>query len=419
MFTLTRLGPVSLAFPFLSACGLSDGDALGAGDQDLSSNEANFYDFAFSGSVNAGGDGSDQAVRKAITTQFFYLMGDLTINHRANSQAGFADLTNIDVTPGEGGVQEIRYEARVPVAWPSSSSPDLSHDITLPSSVEPAALGAFNEKYDGTCGRSEYGVDAFWHDMNPSAEGCVFDDADVIRTTAAVSPSQRSSKSQYPEYDRMLADDRFEAVVLFLPNESYVDADIGVQWYRSFIKATSTFMAAKDESKAGDGYDIYEDHTLRGEVAGIQVVVTALLVSEPSTLGAVFDDRYGPISESADTIMYDGHSGLSKHILALASKGTVMAGKYQLVVMNGCNTFAYLDNGIHERRVEANDDDPTGTKYLDLIVNALPAPFSGEPGETALIQSLLRKASFSDLLSVFPPDQIAIVSGEEDNVYTP
>ena len=45
-------------------------------------------------------------------------------------------------------------------------------------------LAAFNAKYDGRCGRNEYGVESFWHDFRPGASGCTLDDADVTRATA-------------------------------------------------------------------------------------------------------------------------------------------------------------------------------------------------------------------------------------------
>ena len=97
-------------------------------------------------------------------------------------------------------------------------------------------------------------------------------------------------------------------------------------------------------------------------------------MSELKSVGADFDTRYNPLSEKADLIMYDGHAGLGKNVNALARKGKVAAGKYQLVLLNGCQTFAYIDTTMNDRRIEANGaaSDPKGTRFMDVMGNALP-----------------------------------------------
>ena len=91
-----------------------------------------------------------------------------------------------------------------------------------------------------------------------------------------------------------------------------------------------------------------------------------------------------PLSEKADLLVYSGHSGLGKNINALAAKGKVAKGKYQLVYLNGCQSFAYLGTAMHDKHTAANgkDVDPDGTKYLDVVANALPA--YGDDGATSL-----------------------------------
>ena len=43
--------------------------------------------------------------------------------------------------------------------------------------------------------------------------------------------------------------------------------------------------------------------------------------------------------------------------------------------MNGCDTFAYVDDALADIRQRLNPDDPTGTRYLDVLTNVMPSYF--------------------------------------------
>lgn len=40
--------------------------------------------------------------------------------------------------------------------------------------------------------------------------------------------------------------------------------------------------------------------------------------------------------------------------------------------MNASDSFAYVDRSLAERRAVLNPDDPGGTKYMDMVTNAMP-----------------------------------------------
>ncbi len=141
------------------------------------------------------------------------------------------------------------------------------------------------------------------------------------------------------------------------------------------------------------------------------------------TAGAAFDRRYEELSTEADLIFYNGHAGLGSNVRALARKGDFRAGKYQIFFMNGCDTFAYVDGSLAETRAALNPDDPTGTKYMEIVTNGMPAFFS-EIADDSL-------AIFRGLLSIDAPmpceeifedvdaAQVVVVTGEEDNTFEP
>jgi hypothetical protein len=151
-----------------------------------------------------------------------------------------------------------------------------------------------------------------------------------------------------------------------------------------------------------------------------KLVVTTLLTSSLKHIGSDFDERFDPLSESADLITYGGHSGLSKNITALAERGVVAANKYQVYFLDGCSTFAYLDSTLADRRIAANgaEQDPNGTKFLDVIVNAQPVPwYSGADNQWVVLSYLsgVQNRSYDDLLDRLSTSGSPVVAGEEDN----
>jgi hypothetical protein len=110
---------------------------------------------------------------------------------------------------------------------------------------------------------------------------------------------------------------------------------------------------------------------------------------------------------------------------ALARKGRVARDKYQLVLLNGCQTFAYIDTTLVDRRREANgvSRDPDGTKYLDVMANALPGYANNLASMSAtLFAAAVKPATpkhYNDLMATMPTSHIVAVFGEEDNAFQP
>jgi hypothetical protein len=151
--------------------------------------------------------------------------------------------------------------------------------------------------------------------------------------------------------------------------------------------------------------------------------VTALLVDEARTAPAAFQKRYAELTPGADMIVYNGHAGLGSNIAALQQMGNFFPGKYQIAFLDGCDSFAYLDDTLAKRRAALNPDDPSGTKYLDIVTNAMPAYFDNMPTATmALFNALLDDAhpkTYQAIMQNISPDHVVMATNEEDNVYTP
>ena len=122
-------------------------------------------------------------------------------------------------------------------------------------------------------------------------------------------------------------------------------------------------------------------------------------------------------------MIHRSHAGLGENVRALAKKGKWVSGQYMVMFMNGCDTFAYVDGSMADTRAPLNPDDPTGTRYMDIVTNAMPAFFqSDSSANMALLNAFLNYNSplnYERIFGDIDSRQVVLVSGEEDNVFHP
>jgi hypothetical protein len=204
-------------------------------------------------------------------------------------------------------------------------------------------------------------------------------------------------------------------------------SDSGIAGYNEFVSAIRSTWTEAVVTPAGVTNapgaaqpDVQLDATMPN---GRKLVVNALLVDDVSTAPQSFYTRYEALSTEADIIFYNGHSGLGQNVRALARRGDFRPGKYQIFYMNGCDSFAYVDGYLAKTRSTINPDDPTGTKYMDIVTNIMPAFFSSMPDASmALIRHLAAPENpeiYQDIFKDIDRSQVVVVTGEEDNTYTP
>ena len=91
--------------------------------------------------------------------------------------------------------------------------------------------------------------------------------------------------------------------------------------------------------------------------------------------------------------------------------------------MNGCDTYAYIDSALADAHAAVNEDDPEGTKYLDVVANAMPSYVSSTAAATmAIMRGLLSydaPMTYEEILKEIDSAEVALVTGEHDNTYRP
>ena len=100
-----------------------------------------------------------------------------------------------------------------------------------------------------------------------------------------------------------------------------------------------------------------------------------------------------------------------------------MAEQYVIVFMNGCDTYAYVDDALYAAHREVNPTDPIGTRYVDLVTNAMPAYFRDmTEASMAMVDALSnpdKPLTYDEIFANIADDQLVLVTGEDDNVYEP
>lgn len=430
----------------LAACGGDDtatpapaGEQLTVGDDAVrkvepgkadSSAEAVIVDMAFSGEViTASSWNTDQQ----IENQLLYTIGQLN-GSDAVGRIDKVDLQNVKSERTDDGTYLITYDASIQVAWRKRQGVPATYDFVLPRDVTTQGLNGFVDAYGHDCvdwGAHDVDTGSMWYYYRPDRSGCKFLDGDVITAPAAVTVSDVNTTGKYPEYHRVWEDNVFVVLAVFGKYEDGAtsNSDAGIRAYNEF---------AKEIRGALNPHDLQMDPTDAPSTPGVavpeitysgkidedhRVVVYTILVDNVRTAGREFDDRYGELSRNADLIVYNGHAGLGSNIRALARKGEWQEGQYSMVFMNGCDTYAYVDSALFDSHADVNSDDPEGTKYVDLITNALPSFFANMSEATmALVDGMLayeNPLTYEQIFKDISATQIVLVTGEHDNEYVP
>jgi hypothetical protein len=91
--------------------------------------------------------------------------------------------------------------------------------------------------------------------------------------------------------------------------------------------------------------------------------------------------------------------------------------------MNGCDTFAYIDDALFNSHKAVNPDDTTGFKYIDIVNNAMPAFFHSMAGASmSMFRGLLNfnePKTYEQIFRNVDRSQVVLVAGEQDNQFTP
>jgi hypothetical protein len=392
-------------------------------DDDFSSNQATLLDFDFDGSLETDFSFND---KQTIQDQLLYTVGHLNTQNSVGRLDNLV-LTNIKKTTAPDGKVTLTYHAKLPVAWGSKTNLPTTYDFILPKDVSFEGQSTFTESHKDACvdfAAHDVTSGNMWYYYRPLNAGCRITDAESMKTRATIKKSTQNTTGKFPEYQKVWEDNRLEVISIFGKFEDGGGQfDAGVQAYSSFLRSMRSELRNAKQTPAEVGPDTL-DVTFEATLAdGKQVKVTALLVDAITNVWEGFDERYESLTPTADLIAYNGHAGLGQNVRALARKGKWNKAQYQIFFMNGCDTFAYVDGSLAETRAALNSDDPTGTKYMEFVTNAMPSFFhSMSAASTAIVKGLMATSQplpYDKIFEKIDRAEVVLVTGEEDNVFQP
>jgi hypothetical protein len=390
-----------------------------------------FLDATFEGKLLTDSSWDDKST---VADQLLYTVGQLN-GFTAVGRVDKAEITNIQKTT-VGGKTQITYKAKLPVLWNKRNGIPTEVELKLPLDISYSGQEAFATKYQHDCvdfGAHDVDAGSMFYYFRPRASGCTIAAGDVHAVTASLTPSPEQTTGKFPEYNKIWEDNTLNVVAIFGKYEdgATTAADAGIEGYNEFIGAMKSELATRQlttvpasvPSNPGVASpDIEFNATLSD---GKKVHVVALLTDNVNTglQDPAFRARYESLSTRADFITYNGHAGLGSNIRALNAAGKWVAGQYVVVFMNGCDTFAYVDGSLNAAHKAVNPDDTTGTKYIDIVNNGMPAFFANmSESSLAMMRGFLSYSdpqTYEQIFTKISSSQLVMVTGEADNTFTP
>lgn len=390
-----------------------------------------FLDLTFEGKLVTTSSWNDT---QTVEDQLLYTVGQLN-GVTAVGRIDKAEVTNI-VKRQVNGKTEITYTAKLPIIWSKRNPIPELVELKLPLDISYAGQQAFATKYGHDCvdwGAHDVDAGSMFYYFRPNASRCNIADADVHTVNASVSPSPAQTTGKFPEYDKIWEDDTLNVVAIFGKYEdgATTSSDAGIAAYNEFIRAMKSELGSRQLTTVpatvptNPGINVPDIEFNATMPDGKKIRIVALLTDNVQTglSQTAFRQRYESLSTRADFITYNGHAGLGSNIRALARAGKWIAGQYVVVFMNGCDTMAYIDSSLSDAHKAINPDDTTGYKYIDIVNNGMPAYFADmSEASTAMLRGFLSyndPKTYEQIFAGVPSVQLAMVTGEHDNTFTP
>lgn len=296
-------------------------------------------------------------------------------------------------------------------------------------------------------------VDFFWYFWEPSRPGC--DHKENIQYQVVpfeIISETLQSQQTFPEYQRLLNDKYHQNSLSMTFAFGYVetpdhplpenDIDAGALEYRKFLDVVRTGLDFEYQESLilQKEYRTYVHakevmgHRFSGQRNGVQITINVLLNGEIDQM-EVFSKSFA--HDHDNFFAWAGHSRLGQgfdadylyYRLSSYPEYYSITDEYQLIYWGGCNSYSYYALPFFDMKKKYYpQQDPTGTKNLDLVVNGLPSYFAmGSVNMNVFLQSLVHweqrwsYQSIVDSLETQTYNMMGVYAlvaalGDEDNV---
>lgn len=308
-----------------------------------------------------------------------------------------------------------------------------------PETIYQDSVTYHNGRLEIPCGDSSHPGDTYyWYFFDPLAYSCKLTEGkDYVTFRGLYSPLENTEKT-YPEYQRVFEDQKMEAALFYGlddprgPREPQNSSDVNAPnikaMQRDLIQSGFQKRVWADleieQILQGASFDLPYIETWTKNSPRGELTVHVYFGATDSSWGTAFHKFFAHFGKSSDLMVYAGHSGLGEYLdpkLLFRNEPQVLAGPmYQLIYFNSCSSYPYYNLDFFQ--LKATEQDPLGTKNLDILVNGLSTYFYSIAGANReLLKSFVNYAengipqSYQDLLKRMDSGNMISVNGDEDN----
>ncbi|MCO4794606.1 MAG: hypothetical protein KC493_12880 [Bacteriovoracaceae bacterium] len=386
-------------------------------------------------------------VKREIKEQLMYTIGQLN-----GLDGGSPDMNRLEISVGQStqldnGLYEVTYAAKLFIAWPLSVQVPRSFDLLVPSRGDYASLQKFFKAFgsDENSGKKclaweghDVTSGIFWYYYRPNKYSCPLNRMNTEENELAstiqiqLKKSKKNTTGKSPEYGKVWEDGKLVSTLIFGKAEDGATSeyDAGIKAYRDTVNALLKKYGKPTSVNVELSYNsYYRQYTLGNALQNPEVFMTfdleegeldvaLFLIEGIRSVGIDFQQKYNERTLVSDYISYSGHSGLGANIRALARMGKFAKDQYQIFLINGCDTFSYVDDALRDAHSAVNPNFGKD-KFVDVITNAMPSYFHmNKRSNMTIINSLVgQQKTYKEILSGFDVNQRAVVTGEEDNMW--
>jgi hypothetical protein len=386
------------------------------------------------------------SVKREIKEQLLYSIGQLN-----GLDGGSPDMNRLEISVGqsrqlENGLYEVTYAAKLFIAWPLSVGVPRSYNLLVPARGDYASLEKFFKAYGSDENSTKkclaweaHDVSSamFWYYYRPNKYSCPLntmntEESELVKTIQIqLAKSDKNTTGKFPEYGKIWEDNKLVSTLIFGKAEenAQTEYDAGVKAYKDTVNALLKKFGKPVTTNVEFKYNTYYrqfmlDTALTNPTVemtfdlgeGKTLDVALFLIEGIRVAGYDFVEKYNQRTLNSDYISYSGHSGLGANIRALAGMGEFEKDQYQIFLINGCDTFAYVDDALRNAHAAVNPGFGKD-KFVDVITNAMPSYFHmNQRSNMTIINALVEQTkTYKQILAGFDVNQRAVVTGEEDN----
>jgi hypothetical protein len=376
-------------------------------------------------------------VESEIREQLMYTIGQFN-----GLYGGVPDINKLEIEilsqeQLSDGKIEVTYTAKLFIAWPREQHIPSSYMLILPKGGDYSSLQSFYQEYGSDEEENKdclaweahnVSQSIFWYYYRPEKYSCRLNQ-DVENEIYTHFPihlreSEQNTYGKFPEYGKIWEDQQLVITTIFGKAEEGAESesDAGISAFRDTVnKLLFTFGSPESinvELRNGRFVDSVKNNQVLMTFSLPQgtLDIALFLIDGIRVAPLNFQEIYNQRTLISDFISYSGHSGLGANIRALAHMGNFQKDQYQIFLINGCDTFAYVDEALRDAHHKVNPDFGPD-KFVDIITNAMPSYFHmNRRSNMEIITALVdQKLDFEQILNGFDQRQRAVVTGEQDN----